>query len=229
MSLALHFTSSNMLDIQLFRKDIDAVAQRLATRGFQLDVAAFQALEAERKQLQTQTEELQARRNSLSKQIGMAKGKGEDASALMAEVGGIADELKAGAERLDAIQVELNELLMGVPNLPDAVACEAYSHEVSSAGFWPGSGAIDYPAFYSYAYPEPPGYRTTKVRPIATSFNETLGEFILPYDAVRTASDPDQALLEFLQSTYDAAANAGKWDRGALECEPGQPRVVRQI
>lgn len=117
----------------------------------------------------------------------------------------------------------------GVPNLPDAVACEAYSHEVSSAGFWPGSGAIDYPAFYSYAYPEPPGYRTTKVRPIATSFNETLGEFILPYDAVRTASDPDQALLEFLQSTYDAAANAGKWDRGALECEPGQPRVVRQI
>ena len=117
----------------------------------------------------------------------------------------------------------------GVPNLPDAVACEAYSHEVSSAGFWPGSGAIDYPAFYSYAYPEPPGYRTTKVRPIAASFNETLGEFILPYDAVRTASDPDQALLEFLQSTYDAAANAGKWDRGALECEPGQPRVVRQI
>jgi hypothetical protein len=117
----------------------------------------------------------------------------------------------------------------GVPNLPDAVACEAYSHEVSSAGFWPGSGAIDYPAFYSYAYPEPPGYRTTKVRPIAASFNETLGEFILPYDAVRTASDPDQVLLEFLQSTYDAAANAGKWDRGALECEPGRPCVVRQI
>jgi hypothetical protein len=117
----------------------------------------------------------------------------------------------------------------GVPNLPDAVACEAYSHEVSSAGFWPGSGAIDYPAFYSYAYPEPPGYRTTKVRPEAASFNETLGEFILPYDAVRTASDPDEALLEFLQSTYDAAANAGKWDRDALECEPGQPRVVRQI
>lgn len=117
----------------------------------------------------------------------------------------------------------------GVPNLPDAVACEAYSDEVSSAGFWPGSGAIDYPAFYSYAYPEPPGYRTAKVRPIAASFNETLGEFILPYDAVRTASDPDQALLEFLQSTYDAAANAGKWDRGALECELGQPRVVRQI
>lgn len=117
----------------------------------------------------------------------------------------------------------------GVPNLPDAVACEAYSHEVSSAGFWPGSGAIDYPAFYSYAYPEPPGYRTTKVRPEAASFNETLGEFILPYDAVRAASDPDRALLEFLQSTYDAAADAGKWDRDTLECKPGQPRVVRQI
>jgi hypothetical protein len=117
----------------------------------------------------------------------------------------------------------------GVPNLSDAVACEAYSHEVSSAGFWPGSGAIDYPAFYSYAYPEPADYRTTKVRPTAASFNETLGEFILPYDAVRTAGDPDQALLEFLQSTYDAAANAAKWDRDALECEPGRPRVVRQI
>ncbi|HUN97053.1 MAG TPA: DUF5996 family protein [Bradyrhizobium sp.] len=117
----------------------------------------------------------------------------------------------------------------GVPNLPDAVACEAYSHEVSSAGFWPGSGAIDYPAFYSYAYPEPPGYRTTKVQPVAASFNETLGEFILPYDAVRTAKDPDRALLAFLQSTYDAAANAGKWDRDALECALGRPRVVRQI
>ena len=80
----------------------------------------------------------------------------------------------------------------GVPNLPDAVACEAYSHEESSAGFWPGSGAIDYPAFYSYAYPEPPGYRAAKVRPDAAFFSEALGEFILPYDAVRTAADPDQ-------------------------------------
>ncbi|MGW7556810.1 hypothetical protein, partial [Streptomyces rimosus] len=86
-----------MLDIQLLRKDLDAVAQRLATRGFQLDLAAFQALESERKQLQTRTEELQARRNTLSKQIGMAKGKGEDASALMAEVGGIGDTLKESA------------------------------------------------------------------------------------------------------------------------------------
>ncbi|WP_029585956.1 DUF5996 family protein [Bradyrhizobium sp. URHD0069] len=117
----------------------------------------------------------------------------------------------------------------GVPHLSDAVACEAYSHEVSSAGFWPGSGAIDYPAFYSYAYPEPAGFRTTRVRPEAAFFSEALGEFILPYDAVRTAPQPEQALLEFLQSTYEAAANAAKWDRDALECPPGQPGVVRQI
>jgi hypothetical protein len=117
----------------------------------------------------------------------------------------------------------------GVPHLPDDVVAEAYSHEVSSAGFWPGSGAIDYPAFYSYAYPEPAGFRTTAVRPDAAFFSEALGEFILPYDAVRTAARPDQALLEFLQSTYDAAANAAKWDREALECAPGRPGVVRQI
>jgi hypothetical protein len=117
----------------------------------------------------------------------------------------------------------------GVPHLLDEVAAEAYSHEVSSAGFWPGSGAIDYPAFYSYAYPEPAGFRATAVRPDAAFFSEALGEFILPYDAVRTAARPDQALLEFLQSTYEAAANAAKWDREALECAPGQPGVVRQI
>jgi hypothetical protein len=117
----------------------------------------------------------------------------------------------------------------GVPHLSDAVACEAYSHEVSSAGFWPGSGAIDYPAFYSYAYPEPPGFRTAQVRPAAAFFSEALGEFILPYDAVRTAPAPEQALLEFLQTTYEAAANAAKWDRDALECPLGQPDVVRQI
>jgi hypothetical protein len=117
----------------------------------------------------------------------------------------------------------------GVPHLSDDVACEAYSHEVSSAGFWPGSGAIDYPAFYSYAYPEPPGFRTTPVPPDAAFFSEALGEFILPYDAVRTAAAPDQALLEFLQSTYEAAANAAKWDRDSLECPLGQPGVVRQV
>jgi hypothetical protein len=117
----------------------------------------------------------------------------------------------------------------GVPNLPDAVAHEAYSHEVSSAGFWPGSGAVDYPAFYSYAYPEPAGFRTTEVRPDAAFFSEALGEFILPYDAVRSADDPDEALLDFLQSTYEAAAISGKWDREALECVRGEPGVVRQI
>jgi hypothetical protein len=117
----------------------------------------------------------------------------------------------------------------GVPHLSDDVACEAYSHEVSSAGFWPGSGAIDYPAFYSYAYPEPAGFRTAPLRPDAAFFSDTLGEFILPYDAVRTAVQPDQALLEFLQSTYEAAANAAKWDRDALECPLGRPGVVRKI
>ena len=117
----------------------------------------------------------------------------------------------------------------GVPHLSDAVACEAYSHEVSSAGFWPGGGVIDYPAFYSYAYPEPPGFRTVKVRPEAAFFSEALGEFVLPYDAVRTAHNPDAALLDFLQSTYEAAAISAKWDRDALECVPGQPGVVREI
>jgi hypothetical protein len=117
----------------------------------------------------------------------------------------------------------------GVPHLADDMVCEAYSHEVSSAGFWPGSGAIDYPAFYCYAYPEPAGFRTTQVRPEAAFFSETLGEFILPYEAVRTASEPDQILLEFLQSTYEAAANAATWDRDALECAPGQAGVVRRV
>jgi len=117
----------------------------------------------------------------------------------------------------------------GVPNLPDAVAQEAYSHEVSSAGFWPGGGAIDYPAFYSYAYPAPEGFATARVRPDAAFFSEALGEFILPYDAVRTAADPDGALLDFLQSTYEAAAEAAKWDRAALECSLGQPRLPRKF
>jgi hypothetical protein len=117
----------------------------------------------------------------------------------------------------------------GVPNLPDSVASEAYSHEVSSAGFWPGSGAVDYPAFYSYAYPEPAGFRAIKAEPEAAFFSEAAGEFILPYDAVRTAANPDQTLLAFLQSTYEAAAISARWDRDALECAPGQPGVVRQI
>ncbi len=117
----------------------------------------------------------------------------------------------------------------GVPHLPDSVAREAYSHEVSSAGFWPGSGAVDYPAFYSYAYPEPQGFRTATVKPAAAFFSGDLSEFVLPYDAVRTADNPDGTLLEFLQSTYEAAAVAAKWDRDALECAPGAPSVVREI
>jgi hypothetical protein len=117
----------------------------------------------------------------------------------------------------------------GVPNLPDAVAQEAYSHEVSSAGFWPGGGAIDYPAFYSYAYPAPEGFAKARVRPDAASFSEALGEFILPYDAVRTAADPDGTLLDFLQSTYEAAADAGKWHRAWLECSLGEPRLPRRL
>ncbi|MDR3398901.1 MAG: serine--tRNA ligase [Pandoraea sp.] len=107
-----------MLDIQLLRKDLDGVAARLKARGYTLDVATFAALEAERKQIQTQTEELQARRNALSKQVGMKKGKGEDASAEIAEVGGIADTLKASSVRLEEIQTRLSDLLLGVPNLP---------------------------------------------------------------------------------------------------------------
>ncbi|HJV76153.1 MAG TPA: serine--tRNA ligase [Noviherbaspirillum sp.] len=107
-----------MIDIQLLRKDIDSVATRLATRKFQLDVAAFNALEAERKQLQTRTEELQGKRNALSKQIGMLKGKGEDTSAVMAEVAGIGDEMKASAMHLDVIQAKMSEFMLAVPNLP---------------------------------------------------------------------------------------------------------------
>jgi hypothetical protein len=117
----------------------------------------------------------------------------------------------------------------GIPHLPDAVACEAYSHEESSAGFWPGGGVIDYPAFYSYAYPEPEGFRDTPVQPEAAFFSKELGEFVLPYDAVRTAADPDQTLLAFLQSTYEAAAGAAKWDREALECPIGRAGLPRKV
>jgi len=118
----------------------------------------------------------------------------------------------------------------GVPALPDRVAQEAYSHEVSSAGFWPGGGGpIEYPAFYSYAYPAPAGFAAAKVRPAQAFFSEQLGEFLLPYDAVRTAPDPDAALMDFLQSTYAAAADLAKWDRAALDCAVGQPGKVRDF
>jgi hypothetical protein len=105
----------------------------------------------------------------------------------------------------------------GVPNVPDWVTREAYSHEVSSCGFWPGGGAIAYPAFYSYAYPEPAGFAQARVKPEAAFYSSDLREFILPYDAVRLSSSPDDTLLEFLQTTYDAAANLAKWDRASLE------------
>jgi hypothetical protein len=105
----------------------------------------------------------------------------------------------------------------GVPNLPDWVAREAYSHEVSSCGFWSGGGPIDYAAFYSYAYPEPPGFAQAGVRPQGAYYSMDLREFILPYDLVREARSPDATLLEFLQSTYEAAADFAAWDRRGLE------------
>jgi len=116
----------------------------------------------------------------------------------------------------------------GLPSLPDAVTREAYSHEVSSAGFWPGNDAFPQAAFYSYAYPQPEGFADARVPPGAR-FEQSLGEFILTYDSVRTAADPDALVLDFLSSTYTAAAEAARWDRGALECELGVPAKVRRI
>jgi hypothetical protein len=116
----------------------------------------------------------------------------------------------------------------GVPGLPDAVTREAYSHEVSSAGFWPGNAAFPQAAFYSYAYPEPAGFRERSVTPGAR-FEPTLGEFILSYEAVRLAADPDALLLDFLSTTYAAAAEAGGWDRAALDCPLGVPAQVRRL
>jgi hypothetical protein len=117
----------------------------------------------------------------------------------------------------------------GIPNLPDSVVREAYSHEVSSAGFWPGNGGLGYPAYYSYAWPAPDGFATAVAGPTAASYDENLGEFLLPYDAVRAAPEPEEALLEFLESTYAAAADAGAWDRNALECPRGRPGVARPL
>jgi hypothetical protein len=116
----------------------------------------------------------------------------------------------------------------GVPGLPDAVAREAYSHEVSSAGFWPGNDSFPTAAFYSYAYPEPAGFRTRTV-PAGARFDSTLGEFILPYETVRAAADPEALLMDFLVSTYEAAADAGGWDRAQLECSVGVPGRVREL
>jgi hypothetical protein len=109
----------------------------------------------------------------------------------------------------------------GIPNLPDRVTQEAYSHEVSSCGFWAGSPPVNYPAFYAYAYPEPAGFAEAPVRPDGAFYSADFREFILPYARVREAVEPDAALLEFLQSTYEAAADLGRWDRAALE-RPGR-------
>lgn len=116
----------------------------------------------------------------------------------------------------------------GVPGLPDPVTREAYSHEVSSAGFWPGSPAYPRAAFYAYAYPEPQGFRDAPMPPGA-GFEAALGEFVLPWDTVRSAADPEALLLDFLTATYAAAAEKGGWDRAALECPMGVPGQVRPV
>ena len=103
------------------------------------------------------------------------------------------------------------------PMVPDRVNHEAYSHEVSSCGFWPGNGGFGEAAFYCYAYPQPDGFAEVPVQPSAAYYSQNLGEFVLPYEAVRQSADPSATLLEFLQSTYAAAANLARWDRTALE------------
>lgn len=120
----------------------------------------------------------------------------------------------------------------GIPNLPDAVTREAYSHEVASFGFWPGGGGVEEAAFYAYGYPVPDGLAAARVEPEAAYWHEQLGEFVLPYAAVRKAGDPDAALLAFLQSSYAAVAERGGWNREALEVPPGavgQPRDVSTV
>jgi Family of unknown function (DUF5996) len=114
----------------------------------------------------------------------------------------------------------------GAPNCPDWVMVEGYSRELSSCGFWPGGGKEG--AFYSYAYPEPDGFSARRVEPSAAYFSDELGEFLLPYEAVRTADDPDRAVAWFFQTSYEAAAELGGWERGALECDPHRlvPRSI---
>jgi hypothetical protein len=116
----------------------------------------------------------------------------------------------------------------GVPGLSDAIVREAYSHEVSSAGFWPGNDAFPRAAFYSYAYPEPDGFGRYAM-PRGAHYDTTLREFVLPYDEVRNALDPDSVALDFLTRSYEAAAELGQWDRAALECEIGEPGRVRAV
>jgi hypothetical protein len=116
----------------------------------------------------------------------------------------------------------------GIPHLPDAITREAYSQEVSSLGFWPGADAMPQAIFYSYAYPEPKGFSEAKLKPDAASYNAQFHEFVLPYDAVRTAKSPDDAILDFAQSTYDAASQLGNWDRAALEEKKPSLHSARQ-
>ena len=116
----------------------------------------------------------------------------------------------------------------GIPNLPDTVTREAYSHEVSSAGFWPGGGGIDEPCFYSYAYPTPEGFADEPVRPEQARFDTNLGEFVLPYETVRAALNPREMLLEFLNSSFAAAESLADWDKD-LTCALGQKGVPRRI
>lgn len=113
----------------------------------------------------------------------------------------------------------------GAPNVGDWVMRESYSQELSSAGFWPGGGAVDEAAFYSYAYPEPPGYAEALMEPDGAYYDRTIREFILPYDVVRQASSPEETLMTFLQRSYEAAANLGKWDRSALERAPSESQA----
>ncbi len=113
----------------------------------------------------------------------------------------------------------------GIPHLPDTVTREAYAQEVSSVGFWPGNAASPTPLYYSYAYPEPAGFAEAKVRPAEANYYAPLHEFVLPYDAVRKARSPDEMLLEFAQTVYDAASSLGKWDRAALEEAKLKPPV----
>jgi Family of unknown function (DUF5996) len=105
----------------------------------------------------------------------------------------------------------------GAPNMARFVAVEAYSHEVSSCGFWPGGGPVSEPAFYAYAYPEPQGFKDYPIQPQEAFYHKEMGEFLLPYDLVRNAKSPDDVLMTFLQTSYEAAATCAKWDRHSLE------------
>ncbi len=116
----------------------------------------------------------------------------------------------------------------GVPHTPDFITREAYSHQVASWGFWPGSGPVPGPAFYAYTYPEPPGFKTAPTRPESAFYHPSLSEFVLQYDDVRQLDHPEQAILEFLQSTYDAAADLGNWDRAALDRTPAELRALAE-